>query len=147
MAKVLDRDGLNHLIARLDERYGANSSAMTEDVVHAIWAGTYIHPEESESASSVSLEDAEARLNSNAHEPKTDRVLNYPGLVHLIPRLDLRYVRGGMPASSARRLTTGRYITLTGEASGYAAFDGSEDIEIATAVSRMTNTEIEEMLT
>ena len=49
-------------------------------------------------------------------------------------------------ALMADRLTTARNIRLTNEISGQALFDGSDDIEIYTAVDRITNSEMEEML-
>ena len=49
-------------------------------------------------------------------------------------------------ALMADRLTTARNIRLTNEVLGQALFDGSEDIEIFTAVERITNSEMEEML-
>lgn len=49
-------------------------------------------------------------------------------------------------ALMADRLTTARNIRLTNEVLGQALFDGSEDIEIYTAVERITNSEMEEML-
>lgn len=49
-------------------------------------------------------------------------------------------------ALMADRLTTARNIRLTNEVLGQALFDGSDDIEIYTAVERITNSEMEEML-
>lgn len=49
-------------------------------------------------------------------------------------------------AITADRLTTARNIRLTNEVLGQALFDGSDDIEIYTAVERITNSEMEEML-
>lgn len=49
-------------------------------------------------------------------------------------------------ALMADKLTTGRNIRLTNEVLGQALFDGGEDIEIFTAVDRITNSEMEEML-
>lgn len=50
-------------------------------------------------------------------------------------------------ALMADKLTFARNIKLTNEVLGQALFDGSDDIEIYTAVERITNAEMEEMLT
>lgn len=59
-------------------------------------------------------------------------------------------VRGGdtrnITAKAAERLLTPRQIAVSGDAVGSAAFDGSADISIATAVERLTNEELEAML-
>lgn len=56
----------------------------------------------------------------------------------------LREVTNG--SAVATRLQTPREIALAGDASGGALFDGSADIEIVTVVEKITNTELEEML-
>lgn len=56
-------------------------------------------------------------------------------------------IAGAAEAETAKKLSTARQIALTGEASGQALFDGSEDVSIYTHVERITNTELEEMLT
>lgn len=47
---------------------------------------------------------------------------------------------------TATRLKTARTISLGGDASGITEFDGSENVEIRTAVHVMTNEELEEIL-
>lgn len=51
------------------------------------------------------------------------------------------------PAETARRLYTARSIALGGDAQGGALFDGSADAEIYAAVARLSNEELEEILT
>lgn len=95
MAKVLSQAGLEHLIDRLDERYGGVDTYIPDATIYSILQNRY-EPEDRDGSSGFSdLTDAAARADSNAHEPKSNRVLNYPGLVHLIPRLDKRYAPAG----------------------------------------------------
>ncbi|MCI6378709.1 MAG: hypothetical protein MR842_13290 [Clostridiales bacterium] len=49
-------------------------------------------------------------------------------------------------AGSADRLATARQIALFGDVAGGAAFDGSRDVSIRTAVAVLTNEELEAML-
>ena len=96
MAKVLDQAGMEHLISRLDERYGVDAY-ISDATVNSILLGRYTPEERSSSSGAFDpFDDRPDRANSNAHEPKSTRVLNYPGLMHLIPRLDKRY----MPANT-----------------------------------------------
>ena len=53
---------------------------------------------------------------------------------------------GGGSAETAKRLKTPRAIALGGEATGETLFDGSEDVTIYTAIERLTNEELEELL-
>lgn len=53
---------------------------------------------------------------------------------------------GGGSAETAKRLKTPRTIAIGGEAVGETLFDGSEDITIYTAIERLTNEELEELL-
>lgn len=96
MAKVLSQAGLEHLIDRLDERYGGVDTYISDATIYSILQNRY-EPEDRDgsSGSSDPYADTTDRLNSNAHEPKSSRVLNYPGLMHLIPRLDKRYAPAG----------------------------------------------------
>lgn len=58
---------------------------------------------------------------------------------------DLDEIAERVPAPE--KLRTARTIELTGEAAGQALFDGSEDVQIYTAIAVLTNEEIEQMLT
>lgn len=49
-------------------------------------------------------------------------------------------------AGTADALTTARKIGLYGDVTGTAAFDGSRDVSIRTAVEVLTNEELEAML-
>ena len=141
--RVLNYDGLGYLVNRLDARYwDALAQSLTDEEVETLLSGTDIP--ESEGSSSISI--PEGALLNNAG-PKKDRVLNYPGLTYLIGRLDQRYIRDGNGVYSAGKLTTARTISISGEASGEGLFDGSTDVDIYTSVKRISNTELEEMLT
>ena len=141
--RVLNYDGLGHLVDRLDARYwDALAQSLTDEEVETLLSGIDIS--EPEGSSSISI--PEGALLNNAG-PKKDRVLNYPGLTYLIGRLDQRYLRDGNGVYSARKLTNARTISITGEASGEGVFDGSTDVDIYTSVKRISNTELEEMLT
>lgn len=48
-------------------------------------------------------------------------------------------------ASSATKLATARTISLGGDLSGSASFDGSANITISASVTAMTNTEIDKL--
>lgn len=48
--------------------------------------------------------------------------------------------------SACQKLVTPRKIELSGEVQGSVFFDGSQDVAIQTAVSRITNSEMEELL-
>ena len=141
--RVLNYDGLKHLIDRLDARYWDGLAyGLTPEEVDDLLEGEEI-PEEATGIPGT-IPDA-AYMNTAG--VKKDRVLNYPGLAHLIGRLDARYLRQGSSASMAEKLAHARTISVTGEASGAAAFDGTQDISIVTSVQRLTNTELEAMLT
>lgn len=56
-------------------------------------------------------------------------------------------VRSARHAETAERLATARQIAITGEAAGEGIFDGSEDIAIYTVIDRLTNSELEAILT
>lgn len=53
---------------------------------------------------------------------------------------------GSGSAETAKRLKTPRTIAIGGEAIGETMFDGSEDVTIYTAIERLTNEDLEEML-
>lgn len=48
---------------------------------------------------------------------------------------------------AAQRLTTARTLGLTGDATGGATFDGSADVSLQVVVKRITDNELEEILT
>lgn len=69
-----------------------------------------------------------------------------PGSAQHTVHLAALPVRASRHAETADRLSTPRQIEITGEAAGEGLFDGSEDIEIYTAIERITNTELEAIL-
>lgn len=52
----------------------------------------------------------------------------------------------GWNARAANKLATARQIALSGDVSGDAMFDGSEDVVIGTAVECLTTTEIDDLM-
>ena len=63
---------------------------------------------------------------------------------------DVLTMKSGEPTwaeNVATRLKTGRTIELTGNATGETIFDGSENVQIFTSISTLTNEELEAMLT
>ena len=71
--------------------------------------------------------------------------------VKLEETLDDIYQRFGtgdeVNARTAERLLNARTISLVGETLGAGQFDGSKDLSIFTTVERLTNEELEGMLT
>lgn len=159
MAKVLDYSGLQHLIDRLDLRYIDTDEKISYAIINGILNGTITLGElEAAAAAAAPSSSGSPSGYSSGHSvggddnstgDRVDRVLNYPGLQHLIERLDLRYAQMGSVATSvesADKLTTPRKIAVSGETVGEGYFDGSADLTIGTVVSRISNTELEEIL-
>lgn len=91
MAEFKDKSVLAHLIKCLDARYLNLEETMSNDVIDGILNGTV---KERDLAGGVDSSASPVSSNSgddNSTGPKYKRVLNYPGLMHLIPRLDKRY--------------------------------------------------------
>ena len=141
MAKVLNYEGLQHLMDRLDLRYVNSVETIPPELIMRILDITdpdLITVEDEEALSSPSsfisssVDGAKRELTAGN---RINRILNYPGLKHLIERLDLRY-----------RTDQEKSISLTGDVSGYGNWNGSEELSIPTTVSRITNTELEAML-
>ena len=141
MAKVLNYEGLQHLMDRLDLRYVNSVETIPPELIMRILDITdpdLITVEDEEALSSPSsfisssVDGAKRDLTAG---DRINRILNYPGLKHLIERLDLRY-----------RTDQEKSISLTGDVSGYGNWNGSEELSIPTTVSRITNTELEAML-
>lgn len=141
MAKVLNYEGLQHLMDRLDLRYVNSDETIPPELIMRILDITdpdLITVEDEEALSSPSsfisssVDGAKRDLTAG---DRINRILNYPGLKHLIERLDLRY-----------RTDQEKSISLTGDVSGYGNWNGSEELSIPTTVSRITNTELEAML-
>ena len=141
MVKVLNYEGLQHLMDRLDLRYVNSDETIPPELIMRILDITdpdLITVEDEEALSSPSsfipssVDGAKRDLTAG---DRINRILNYPGLKHLIERLDLRYRTG-----------QGKSISLTGDVSGYGSWNGSKELSIPTTVSRITNTELEAML-
>ena len=141
MAKVLNYEGLQHLMDRLDLRYVNSVETIPPELIMRILDITdpdLITVEDEEALSSPSSfisSSGDGTTRDPTVGDRINRILNYPGLKHLIERLDLRY-----------RTDQEKSISLTGDVSGYGNWNGSEDLSIPTTVSRITNTELEAML-
>lgn len=95
MAEFKNKSVLAHLIKRLDERYLGDGSDIPDETLLGILNGT-INEQDLEGdfqGSSGPVNPIEDVLtgDDNATGPKSNRVLNYPGLQHLVARLDFRY--------------------------------------------------------
>ena len=148
MAKILNYQGLLHLIERLDLRYIDTDETISAAIIQAILNGTITLEELEAAAAAASSSGSSSGGDDNSTGDRANRVLNYPGLQHLIQRLDLRYFRAAeeLHAATADRLSEARAIEISGEASGIGYFDGSQDLNIYANVSHITNTELEAML-
>ena len=92
------------------------------------------------------LQQYQDAIDGKMDEPSGDRA---EGRVPMIdPHGNVVWVDQTIAQSveAANRLKFAREITLTGQVSGSASFDGSSDIEIYSVVSKMTNEDLEGML-